>query len=402
MLHVDRPNLNFAAIYMGVDPSGKCYVGQTINFNSRYRTYRTHFRGNHRPPGWIARLRKQGYTIDDVDFYILEYIDDISKLDEREKFWIAKMHANDPKFGYNLTIGGSGSPDRLKYRKHKNPYMRREHFENSYILYDIVSDDICLLLTMHSLIEEMNERCDVPLSTRTIASQIADGKLLDERFCIYYADPVKRREVINRSFYNRLPYLKKITPQNYKHYLSGLNALMQFVRAYQRCEKKLCLNYIDSGCVDNYSFRSYCLYDEYYQDLERFYAEVASNVRDFNYILYNRKEIKNKVYAAIPVKKMKKIIRAGRKPNVYDFKFYETLDEVSEDLKIYRKGLAPRLNYPAPISRHFIYVVDAEEGEQILKNMKTIKIPKVYKDEVDKFSYMQGYMMLHNIVLSQG
>ena len=399
MLHVDRDNLNFAAIYMAVDPTGKCYVGQTVKFGKRYCSYRCYFRG-HNPPPWISDLRHAGYTIDDVDFYILEYIDDISKLDEREIFWIAKMHSNDPEFGHNLTKGGSGPPGR--YRRHKNPYMRKEHFENSYILYDVVTDDVCFLLTAHSLLAELRSRSDGKTSMKDAACLATTGKSYYDRFYVYFADPVKRRESVNHIYFNKMPYLRKITPDNYKHYLGALNMLMKQIRAYQRCEKKLVMNYIDSGCVDEYSFRSYCLYDEYYNDLDEFRQQLTSEIRDFNYILYNRKEQTSKAYAAIPAKRLKRIVKNGRRPDASDFKFYDSLTEIANDLKIYRKGLDARLNYPAPISRHFIYVTDKTDGEQILKNMKTIEIPKVYKDEVDKFSYMQGYFMLHNIVLSQG
>ena len=228
------------------------------------------------------------------------------------------------------------------------------------------------------------------------------GKSYYDRFYVYFADPVKRRESVNHIYFNKMPYLRKITPDNYKHYLGALNMLMRQIRAYQRCEKKLVMNYIDSGCVDEYSFRSYCLYDEYYNDLDEFRQQLTSEIRDFNYILYNRKEQTSKAYAAIPAKRLKRIVKNGRRPDASDFKFYDSLTEIANDLKIYRRGLDARLNYPAPISRHFIYVTDKTDGEQILKNMKTIEIPKVYKDEVDKFSYMQGYFMLHNIVLSQG
>lgn len=46
-----------------------------------------------------------------IDNFIVEKIDDaqsLKELNKKEKYWIEKYHANNPEYGYNLTIGGDG------------------------------------------------------------------------------------------------------------------------------------------------------------------------------------------------------------------------------------------------------------------------------------------------------
>jgi group I intron endonuclease len=106
-------NLNgFAVIYMFTSPSGKKYIGQSINFNQRYKKY---LRNSPESIGkyFSAAILKYGgiknFELTILSkFEIFENIEEVKrKINLEEIFFIEKY--NSLKEGYNLTGGGSGS-----------------------------------------------------------------------------------------------------------------------------------------------------------------------------------------------------------------------------------------------------------------------------------------------------
>jgi group I intron endonuclease len=94
--------------------SGKAYVGQTTNLQRRWAEHRASARSGSRLH-LHASMRKYGEEAFSVS--VLEECD-VSKLDERERFWIEKLETFTD--GYNLTMGGDGvrglkwTPERLQ------------------------------------------------------------------------------------------------------------------------------------------------------------------------------------------------------------------------------------------------------------------------------------------------
>jgi group I intron endonuclease len=91
-------------IYVHVNRiNGKCYVGQTVNIESRWypRSYNhcPRFQSAIKHYGWggfdrLVLLQKE-MTNEEMDYY--------------EQVWISVLRAAEQQFGYNIAVGGSGS-----------------------------------------------------------------------------------------------------------------------------------------------------------------------------------------------------------------------------------------------------------------------------------------------------
>jgi group I intron endonuclease len=88
--------------------NGKQYVGQTINIEDRYKQHRKDAKNKDKRPNSIFYKAIRKYGFDSFDFKVLETDIDISKIHEREKFWIKELNTMKPN-GYNLTEGGEGT-----------------------------------------------------------------------------------------------------------------------------------------------------------------------------------------------------------------------------------------------------------------------------------------------------
>lgn len=87
--------------------NGKKYVGQSKQLNKRYHGHINDAmnpdKAKNDPSVFHAALRK--YGIDNFDYEILEECK-VSELNEKEKYWIDKLHSYILENGYNLTYGG--------------------------------------------------------------------------------------------------------------------------------------------------------------------------------------------------------------------------------------------------------------------------------------------------------
>ena len=86
--------------------NGKQYVGQTINIEERYKQHRKDAKNENKNSIFYRAIRKYGF--DNFEFKVVETDIDISKIHEREKFWIKELNTKSPN-GYNLTDGGEGT-----------------------------------------------------------------------------------------------------------------------------------------------------------------------------------------------------------------------------------------------------------------------------------------------------
>ena len=93
-----------SGIYMWTSPSGKSYIGQSVNLVDRHREF---VRFNKSYSGiTINRARKKYNNINDWKYKVLEYCG-VDKLDEREKYYIALYDTMNN--GYNSNEGGEGN-----------------------------------------------------------------------------------------------------------------------------------------------------------------------------------------------------------------------------------------------------------------------------------------------------
>lgn len=149
---------NIQGIYKINFPNGKIYVGLSQAIRTRILDHlNKDFREHPELP--ISRAINK-YGIQDVE--ILEDCSLMNRIDlqEKEKYWIAKLNATNPEIGYNVSIGGDGSQS--GWDNHQAKLNEHQLFE----LYD-------LLLHSTLTMEELGQKYGLD---RMSISRINNGK----------------------------------------------------------------------------------------------------------------------------------------------------------------------------------------------------------------------------------
>jgi Straboviridae intron-associated endonuclease 1 len=87
--------------------NGKFYIGKSINIKYRFKYHKCPMNFNKYPNSPLYKSAKK-YGWDNFELSIIEDIDNIDLLNEREIFWISKL-----KPEYNCTKGGEGTYGRI-------------------------------------------------------------------------------------------------------------------------------------------------------------------------------------------------------------------------------------------------------------------------------------------------
>ena len=101
-LFYQKPKNGYGYIYKYTSPSGKCYIGQTINSLKERAKSLVNGNGYKKCTVFWKAIQKYGWNNFKVE--ILEEVD-VNLLNEREKYYISLFDSVAPK-GYNLTSGG--------------------------------------------------------------------------------------------------------------------------------------------------------------------------------------------------------------------------------------------------------------------------------------------------------
>lgn len=89
----------FAAIYLIETPAnGKQYVGSAVDLMARWSTHISHLRGGVHSNVHLQRAWAK-YGVDGFRFSVVEFVDDLAKLTEREQHWIDALDVY--RHGYN-------------------------------------------------------------------------------------------------------------------------------------------------------------------------------------------------------------------------------------------------------------------------------------------------------------
>jgi group I intron endonuclease len=94
--------------------NNKFYVGQDSKNNPKY--YGSGLLINHA----IKKYGKNNFVKE-----IIEYCYTLEELNEREVYWIEKLHATDRNIGYNITKGGYGSGDVFKNHPNREEILKK-------------------------------------------------------------------------------------------------------------------------------------------------------------------------------------------------------------------------------------------------------------------------------------
>lgn len=99
---INYPFDSDGCVYRAESPSGKCYIGITMDFKRRFSRHKSAAR--YRSNKFYLAIKKYGW--DNFKWDILFESKDKEKLKEMEMFFINKY--NSFRYGYNMTLGGDG------------------------------------------------------------------------------------------------------------------------------------------------------------------------------------------------------------------------------------------------------------------------------------------------------
>ena len=115
-------------IYKYVSPSRKVYIGQTIRENKR----RSQFNNlNYSYGGKGINNARNKYLPENFTYEILQTLESDSKedlaslLNDAEKLYIDKFKSNNPKYGYNETVGGQNAANYGMLGKHHTEQTKK-------------------------------------------------------------------------------------------------------------------------------------------------------------------------------------------------------------------------------------------------------------------------------------
>lgn len=109
-------------IYKITSPTGKVYIGQSINVENRIKTYK--YIGNRKHQHKLNNSIKK-YGLENHTFKIIEECS-IEQLNEREIYWI--HHYKSVIEGLNLTYGGEGGKQSEEVKNKKSKSMTGKKF----------------------------------------------------------------------------------------------------------------------------------------------------------------------------------------------------------------------------------------------------------------------------------
>lgn len=133
MIHLKMENCSVNQVYSGVYkitfPNQKIYIGRSNNIYRRMLEHNNDFR-NKLPIEYA--IMKYGKI---TEFDIIELIDDIDKMKEREIYWIKYYDSTNKEKGYNISLGGDGgnpgsSNSQAKFTEEQIQILYKELKEN--------------------------------------------------------------------------------------------------------------------------------------------------------------------------------------------------------------------------------------------------------------------------------
>jgi len=105
-----------SCIYLIISPKSKIYIGQTVNFQKRYNTYKNANQSNKTQGKIYNSIKKYGFEKHYISILLKC---DKSDLNMWERFYIKLFSANSRENGLNLTNGGDSNYDMSDYTKDK-------------------------------------------------------------------------------------------------------------------------------------------------------------------------------------------------------------------------------------------------------------------------------------------
>jgi len=100
MINID--DVNKCGVYIIINTyNNKYYIGSTINLYARMKNHLKELHENNHHSIHLQRSWNK-YGKNNFSFGVLEYVDNIDVLIEREQYWLDKLHAYNDEYGYNI------------------------------------------------------------------------------------------------------------------------------------------------------------------------------------------------------------------------------------------------------------------------------------------------------------
>ena len=386
--------------------TGKIYVGQTKNFGHRMSDYRKYFSSTYNyAPKWIKKYLLEHSVKsfeEEFDIHVLEVLNSIDELNDREIYWIAKLNSIDPEVGYNSKPGGAPLSQSTKniYRYVLENGSKR-HIESVYC-YDLNADTVDRYFSSKSCADDLH------ISSESISSIIKRGCVLNHSYIIFYTNKNKRKRIAH-NFADE--YLKKIIeysdmakndPVLQTQVSHLVNRLVNYMEAYVNVDLyDTYFNNLDSG--DTRAFPS--------ETDETIYAYKICAVA-MTYKLQSRRKrraIKKKEYLAycknnnVPITDPNFKVHGKMCPVIlYDTEREQVLayvDKLSaaKSIGVTSDCVRSKIESGAKIlNRYFIYYADSiKRYNTLIINMHKVKRDPLKRSE--KFQYVKGFFMCERL-----
>ena len=109
--------------------NNKVYIGQSINIERRFKGHRDNINKKIKHPLYSSIIK---YGIGNFEFIVLEEIDNVLLLDQREQYWMDHYKSYDKEYGYNLCSKAESNRGYKHSEESKklNSIRAKERFQN--------------------------------------------------------------------------------------------------------------------------------------------------------------------------------------------------------------------------------------------------------------------------------
>lgn len=378
MLIYDRPSKNFCCIYkITCLKNGLIYVGQTTDFGKRTRDHARSVKNYMRKqPLWTYTFAVEcgAYSFEnDYKVEILEYIDknrpqdELYKLlDEREIYWIEKLHSTDPNVGFNLSKGGQ-----FGHRNPTNIGQFKWHGFNSsfYFIFDFLTKDIEMMNGLNSIDEVYG------FDYKASKSSHLSGNGIQSRYYVVSTDLKSRKERLKKHINSMENTIYTYIDTNRQQVAQIITALINKLYVFRDIEFAIRKNYAYDDNLESDE-------DKYIEELSKLLLHWCKMLGIYGVSLYTRNY--SPIFSSYPA--------ALYDVSTQEVSIYDSIDKLIDDNNLVRYKFIHKMSIGKLINkRYYIYFID-DELANVWRDLVKDTLLKTSQGRSDYYKYFQGYL----------